>query len=133
MQGSSGGLAHQQRSGHTFNLQGRLLQDLQLLTCGRRQSGEGLGSSQTAHHNVGEERIQGSVAAGAPLPADADQLHVLAGGGARHIDTQAVQVRLTLRQGLLPVPTCSERSMRMHAAHGFVASGDMNHACSGLL
>ena len=86
----------------------------------------------TTHHDVSEERVQGRVAAGAPLPADADQLHVLAGSGACHIDAQAVQVWLTLGQGLLPVSTCSDRSMSMHAAQGFVASDGMNHACSSL-
>ena len=82
---------------------------------------------------MGEERVEGRVAAGAPLPADADQLHELAGGRARHIDAQAVQIWLTLSQRLLPVPTCSQQSMRMHAALQFQPLSNINEACSGLL
>ena len=102
-------------------------------TCSSHRYRESLGSNLTTHHNVGDERVQGRIAAGASLPAHADQLHVLAGGCARHIDAQAVQVWLTLSQRLLPIPACSERSMRMHIAQDLGRSSNMSDACSGLL
>ena len=60
------------------------------------------------YHNVGDERIQAGVAAGAALTADADELHELAGRCAGDIHAEAIQVGLAILQRLPPVPACSD-------------------------